>query len=162
MELYILRHGIAEEARAGQSDSDRALLPDGKRKVRALLRLAREADVAPTLIMTSPFKRAVQTAQIAAEELGYKADLLRTKALVPAGSPPSVWEEIRIHKSESQLLLAGHEPLFSNLTAYLLACPNLQMDFKKGALVRLDIERFSAQPQAVLKWMLVPKLVPGK
>lgn len=162
MELYILRHGIAEDGKAGQPDSERALLPDGKRKLRALLRLAKEADVSPSLILTSPYKRAVQTAQIAAEELGYKAELLRTKALVPSASPPSVWEEIRIHKDESQILLAGHEPLFSNLTAYLLASPNLQMDFKKGALVRLDVERFSAQPHAMLKWFLVPRLAPEK
>jgi phosphohistidine phosphatase len=158
MEIYILRHGIAEDAPAGQPDSERALTPDGKKKLRVVLRVAKDAKVEPSLILTSPYKRAVQTAQLAAEVLGYKGDLLRTKALVPSASPHDAWNEIRVHQDASQVLLAGHEPLFSMLGAYLLGCRDLQIDFKKGALLRVDIDRFHAEPRGVLKWMLVPKL----
>jgi phosphohistidine phosphatase len=158
MELYLLRHGIAEDARAGQADSDRALTPEGRKKLKQVLRVAREAGVSPSLILTSPLKRALETAQIAAELLDYKADLLHTKALAPTSHPKTVWDEIRIHRDQSQILLAGHEPLFSSLTAYLLGCPNLEVDFKKGAIARVDIERFGAEPRGVLKWFLAPKL----
>jgi hypothetical protein len=44
------------------------------------------------------------------------------------------------------------------LTAYLLQSPNLQVDFKKGAIVRIDLEKFSAEPRGVLKWMLISRL----
>jgi phosphohistidine phosphatase len=158
MELYILRHGIAEDAPAGQPDSDRALTAEGKKKLRALLRVVKDAKVAPTLILTSPYKRAVQTAQIAAEVLGYPGDLLRTKALLPSASPTEAWSEVRAHQGDPQVLLAGHEPLFSMLGAYLLGCRDLQIDFKKGAVLRVDIDRFHAEPRGVLKWMLIPKL----
>jgi phosphohistidine phosphatase len=158
MELYILRHGIAEEGQAGEPDSERQLTAEGKRKLRHILKVAKAAEVAPTLILTSPYKRAVQTAQIAAEILDYKGDLLRTNALIPSSKPEAVWEELRVHRDQAQVLLAGHEPLFSELTAYLLASPNLQVEFKKGAVVRIDIARFSAEPHGVLKWMLAPKL----
>ncbi len=60
--------------------------------------------------MTSPYKRAVQTAQLAAEILEYKGDLLRTKALEPSSAPKAVWDEIRVHKDEARILLSGHEP----------------------------------------------------
>ena len=158
MELYILRHGIAEDGHAGQSDAERALTPEGKKKLRATLRVARDAGLNPSLIMTSPLRRAVQTAQIAAEVLGYKRELLRTKALIPSSTPRTVWEEVRVHKDESQILLSGHEPLFSGLAAFLLGCPSLQIDFKKGAVMRVDLDRFTAESHGVLKWMLVPKL----
>ncbi len=158
MQIYILRHGIAEDGHAGQPDSERALTSEGKKKLRNVLRVAREAGVAPSLILTSPYRRAVQTAQLAAEMLEYTGNLLRTRALEPDSHPQTVWEEIRVHKDQEQILLAGHEPLFSALTAYLLGCPSLQIDFKKGALACVEIDRFAAEPRGVLKWIVTPKL----
>ena len=158
VEIYLLRHGIAEEGEAGQPDSARALTAEGRKKLRGVLRVARAAGVAPALILTSPYKRAVQTAHLAATLLEYKGELLRTQALVPGSNPESVWDEIRAHKDAAQTLIAGHEPLFSQLTGYLLGCPDLQIDFKKGALARIDIDRFGPHPRGVLKWMMVPKL----
>jgi len=158
MLIYILRHGIAEDSVAGQSDSDRALTPEGKKKLRNVLRVAQEAGVAPALILTSPLKRAVQTAQLAAEMLDYKGDLLRTEALEPGSHPRMVWEEIRVHKDEPAILLSGHEPLFSSLTAYLLGCPELQVDFKKGALACVEVDRFPAEPHGALRWFITPKV----
>jgi phosphohistidine phosphatase len=162
MQIYILRHGVAEDAVPGQSDSERALTPEGKKKLRNVLRAAHQASVSPALILTSPLKRAVQTAELAAEILDYKGDLLRTKALEPTAHPRMVWEEIRVHKDEPAILLAGHEPLFSSLTAFLLGCPDLQVDFKKGALACVAVDRFGAEPHGALKWLITPKLAsPG-
>jgi len=158
MEIYILRHGIAEDSPAGQPDSERALTSDGRKKLRGVLRTAASAGVAPSLILTSPFKRALQTAQLAAEILEYKGELLRTKTLEPNSSPKAVWDEIRVHKDEARILLAGHEPLFSRLTAYLLGTPDLQVDFKKGAMACIELDRFPAEPHGVLRWMLTSKL----
>jgi phosphohistidine phosphatase len=158
MEIYILRHGVAEEPQTGQPDSERPLTADGRKKLRNVLRTAASAGVVPSLILTSPFKRALQTAQVAADILQYKSELLRTQALEPSSSPKAVWDEIRVHKDESGILLAGHEPLFSRLTAYLLGSPNLQVEFKKGAMVCIEVERFPAEPHGVLRWMLTSKL----
>lgn len=158
MEIYLLRHGIAEDARAGQKDADRALTEEGKRKLRVVARRARLAGLKPSLILTSPYRRAVETAEIAALELKYKGQLLRTKALVPDSNPETVWEEIRAHKQELQVLLAGHEPLFSALAAYLLNAPSRVIDFKKGCLIRIDMEQMSSHPRGILKWMLASKI----
>jgi phosphohistidine phosphatase len=162
MEIYILRHGVAEEPQTGQPDTDRALTADGRKKLRIVLRAAGSAGVAPSLILTSPYKRALQTAQLAAEILEYKGELLRTKALEPGSSPKTVWDEIRVHKDKAQILLAGHEPLFGRLMAYLLGSPNLQVDFKKGAIACIEVERFPAEPHGVLRWMLTSKLATGQ
>jgi phosphohistidine phosphatase len=158
MQIYLLRHGVAEVGKAGSPDSDRALTPDGKRKLREVLQMARLAGVKPGLILTSPYRRAVETAEIAARVLGVRQSILHTKALVPSASVMDVWDEIRAHRSEEQILLAGHEPLFGQLFAYLLAAPALQVDFKKGAIARIDMEQFNAQPRGVLRWFLPPKL----
>lgn len=158
MQLYLLRHGIAEENAASGNDRDRSLTPEGRRKLRQVLEAAADAGVDPALILTSPFKRAVQTAEIAQTVLKYKNELLRTEALVPGAAVEQVWDEIRAHREESSLMLVGHNPLFTELAAYLLASNEMQIDFKKGALLRIDLESFPAHPKGLLRWYLTPKL----
>ena len=157
MRIYVLRHGIAEEATPGGTDAERALTQEGKRRLRCVLERARRAGVHPDAILTSPLKRAVETAEMASAVLGHKGDLVRTNALVPSSSPDRVWKEIRARKAET-ILLAGHEPLLSLFVAYLLGFPALQVRMKKAALVSIEVENDAPQPHGVLLWMLIPKL----
>ena len=158
MDVLLLRHGIAEDAKPGADDASRALTREGRSKLRALLQQVAASKVVPALILSSPFKRALETAGIAAKTLGYGADILQTRVLEPSGSPEAVWEEIRAHRDATSLLLVGHNPLFSHLASFLLASPNLQIDFKKGALLKVEIESFAAKPRGSLRWYLTPKL----
>ena len=157
MQVHLLRHGTAEDIRAGGSDFERKLTPGGREEVRHTIEMARPA-IAPTLILCSPFARAIQTAEIAATVAGSTVKIVRTEALVPTARPDLVWQEIRSRPDELQILLAGHEPLLSQLTAYLLNCPTLQVDMRKATLVRIDIDRFGGKPCGVLKWVLPPDL----
>jgi phosphohistidine phosphatase len=158
MEIYILRHGIAEVGRFGMSDADRALVPEGKQKLRQVLRVARASGVEPTLILTSPYKRAVETAEIAAEELAYSSEIVRCDALRPGCSPEEVWDDLRAYGSENRIALSGHEPLLGYLTGFLLGTPSLLIDLKKGSLVRIDMDHVGPQPRGVLRWYLTPRL----
>jgi phosphohistidine phosphatase len=134
------------------------LTEEGRQKLRRVLKRAASAGVSPSLILSSPYKRAVETAEIAAAELDYKGKILRVGSLIPDSSPPSVWSEIREHRDQPSILLAGHEPVFSSTVAYLLGSTQEMIDFRKAALVRIDVHGFGAQPQGVLQWMLTPKL----
>ena len=156
MQIYLLRHGIAEDGRAGQPDSERALTDDGRDKLRRVLRRARTADLNPGMILSSPYRRAVETAAVAAEVLGYKGQVVRTRALAPEASPFDAWEEIRKRKDEVAILLASHEPLMSSLASFLLDSPAMMVDMKKAALVRIDCDRIGPKPRGILKWMLTP------
>jgi phosphohistidine phosphatase len=158
MQLYLLRHGIAEKGRPGGRDADRALTPEGKKKLRDVLRTAARAGVAPDYVLTSPYLRAVETADIATAVLDCKASITRSNALVPDSSPQDLWQEIRIYRGAGQILVSSHEPLLSRSVAYLLSSPSLAVDMKKGGLVRIDLEAFGPEPRGLLKWYLVPKL----
>jgi phosphohistidine phosphatase len=107
-------------------------------------------------MLSSPLRRALETAQIAAEELGYEGAILETRALEPDASPYDAWGELRSRADEPAVLLAGHEPLFGSLAAFLLGNPSMWVDMKKGALVRIDCDRFGREPSGILKWMLIP------
>ena len=156
MEIYLLRHAIAEDPVPGRPDSDRALTAEGRDKLRRVLKRARQAEVSPTLILSSPYRRALETAEIAVQALAYAGRPVHSRSLVPEASPHDLWDEIRLHRTETAILLASHEPLMSATAAFLLGCPALQVDMKKAALVRIDCDRFSGDPRGVLKWMLTP------
>jgi len=158
MEIYILRHAIAEESGAGVPDAERALTGAGREKLRRVLERAREAGVAPSLILTSPYRRARETAQMAGQLLDCQK-IVETDVLIPDSTPVDVWEAIRARRREDALLLAGHEPLLGMTVGYLLGAPALHVDLKKAALVRIDQESFTGAPRGILKWMLTPRLV---
>jgi len=153
VQIYLLRHGIADNS---TPDSERALTAEGREKLRRVLACARAAGVTPSLILSSPYRRAMETAEVAAEVLGYQGKVMKTQALLPEASPYDTWEEIRKRPGEHAILLASHQPLMSSLVAFLLASPALVVDMKKAALVRVDCERIGLEPKGVLKWMLTP------
>lgn len=159
MELYLFRHGIAEDAPSGRPDSSRALTAEGRERSAAVVKMARNAGVVPSLIVSSPYLRAVQTAEVAAKEFGWKGDLQQLPSLVPHGPPEAVWSDIRDLRGETAVLLAGHEPLMANLAAYLLNAPGLIVDMKKSAMLRIDVGSLGPVPRGALRWMIVPKLL---
>jgi phosphohistidine phosphatase len=158
MEIYLLRHGIAEDHAPSGRDSDRHLTEEGRVKLRRVLKRATAAGVSPSLIVSSPYHRAVETAEVAAHELGYQGEILQTDGLVPNSSPARVWSEIRAHRTESAILLAGHEPLFSATVAWMLGSTRAMIHFRKAGLVRIDVETLGAEPKGVLKWMLTASI----
>ncbi len=156
MEIYVLRHGEAEERETGRADRDRKLTARGKQDLKAVLKLARKAEVAPDLILTSPLRRAQETAAIAAEVLGCKR-VVETRNLLPGASPELVWKEIGSGPKVEQVLLAGHQPHLGSLIGLLLEAP-VMVDLKKGSLVRIATHARLGPPRGVLKWMLTTKV----
>jgi phosphohistidine phosphatase len=157
MELYLLRHGIAEDQASGGRDADRRLTGEGREKLRRVLERAHSAGVRPSLILSSPYRRALETAEIAAHELGYGGKLVRTPALTPDSSPQALWDAVRDRRDEPAMLLAGHEPLFSATAAYLLGSTRQMVHFRKGALMCINVQSFGVAPAGVLEWMLTAK-----
>lgn len=158
MELYVLRHGIAEARRPGLPDSKRRLTEKGKQRLRVILECARGAKVKPALILTSPLARAVETAELAADVLGCTNKVVTTEALLPGASQQAVWQEIRAHEDAKSILISGHEPLLSSTASYLLGASWVLVEMKKGALACIDVNPSEKQPRGALLWLLTYKL----
>lgn len=158
MLLLLMRHGIAEELREGQSDAERALTEKGKKKTRAALQGLRTLQRDVSCIAASPLRRAVQSAQIAAEVFG-KAE-------------PEIWPEIESAEYSAlaarlqtldvnSVLLVGHEPDFSRLAARLLTgkANGFEMEFKKSGVCALEVDWSTPAPCAALLWHATPRIL---
>ena len=160
MELFLLRHGIAELRHPEIPDAGRKLTPKGEKQLRRVLETAKRSGVEPQLILTSPLRRAQQTAAIASELLDCSR-IRETRALLPEASPERIWKELEDYLEPSgdvtRVLLAGHEPHLSSLLGFLMGAP-MNVDFKKSALVRVTTRETRDHPAGVLKWILTPRL----
>ena len=140
MEIWLLRHAVAEDRSGTGRDADRTLTEDGHRRAREVARGLAALEPGIELVLTSPFARARQTAEPAARALKLLARLRETPALEPDADPDDVLAEIRSEKVGS-VLLVGHEPHLGALLGRLVAGrPGLAMPMKKAAVARLSWE----------------------
>jgi len=161
MQLYILRHGVAEDPKPGGKDADRPLTPEGRQKVKDVLARARAAGAEPRVMVSSPLVRAIETARLAAGILSYEGEIFQTRVLLSDSTPEDVWEEMQLHSNVQSVLIVGHEPLLSQFLSWLLNSPHVCIDLKPGALARVDTELTRAQPRGVLQWLITPHLAAG-
>lgn len=154
MEIYIVRHGIAEEHAAG-GDAQRALTDDGKVKMREVAAGLARIGVESETILSSPFVRARQTAEILAFPIKGRLSLLTE--LAPGHGPSEVCQRLSEMHNVTSVMLVGHQPNCTELAAYLLCAPEkLDMEFKKGAVCLIEADR-PAAARGTLIWLLPPK-----
>jgi len=162
VDVYILRHGKAEDARPGRGDADRRLTKKGREEIAAAGRWMAAWELRFDLIATSPLVRAQETAAIIADCLGEKDHLLTWKELAPGGDPESVCHLIGKHPDVRALLLVGHEPLLSALISRIITGDeNTAIALSKGALAK--IREFSPLPRPAgeLHWLMTPAQMAG-
>ena len=161
MILYLLRHGLAvDPGTPGRGDdSARSLTPRGERKTRQIAQAMKGMEVVIDRILTSPYLRARQTAEIVAEAYELEERLELCTELAPGGQPRKLIERIGQSAPEAEnLLLVGHEPDLSTLASLLSTGLNSSaITLKKGGLCRLDCERLRPGRCATLEWLLTPK-----
>ena len=159
MNLYLLRHGIAVEPNASGKDAERPLTPRGRQRLSQIARATGALKISFDLILSSPYVRAQQTAEIVARSLKLRKKLELFEALTPGGNPQALIQHLNsLRPKPKNILLVGHEPYLSKLVALLTAGnTNLEIDFKKGGLCRLDIESLRCGRCATLVWLLAPR-----
>jgi phosphohistidine phosphatase len=151
--LYLLRHGPAEDATGGMPDRERALSDDGRAKTRQACRGLKRLGVAPGAILTSSAKRALQTAEIAAEALGFDRSMTISDDLCPGARPGAVLRALR--PAEQDVLLVGHEPDLSVFGALLLGLDNPGvLAMSKAGAMALSFQGAVHPGGARLRWFL--------
>jgi phosphohistidine phosphatase len=158
MEVYILRHAIAvARGTAGYPHDDRPLTDEGVKKMERAAKGIIAVAPNPDLILTSPMKRALETARIAARAFGTESTIEPCEQLRPGKSVENLLLYLAKYKDLERLLLVGHEPGMSGIASALLGFDRALFDFKKGALCRIDVATLPPVNPGTLIWHLSPK-----
>jgi phosphohistidine phosphatase len=157
MIVYFLRHASAgQHGLDPKKDEKRPLDKTGEKQSRdvgsALAALEVEVDV----ILSSPLTRALRTAKLAAAEFGHKDKIVTDDAMRPDAGYDQFQDLLTRYGKNKAILLVGHNPSITEFVLRLLSGSEARewLDFKKGAVIKLEVDGGKAS----LKWMLTPKL----
>jgi phosphohistidine phosphatase len=159
MILYLVRHGIAVDPNDPKSppEPERPLTAKGVQKTRVTALGLNELKVKPDVLITSPYVRAAQTAEIFAEALGFPQQKIRTHdALKPSGSPSEITKEI-IRLRAKEVMCFGHAPQLDLMIAHLVGVPGVFTSLKKAGIACL--EHSSSRAKWDLRWIVTPKML---
>jgi len=161
MNLFILRHASAGTRRLNPLlDLKRPLDKEGKRHCLHLGMILNAMNLSFDLIVSSPLKRSLQTAQLVGTETGYESKILISNALAPTATLEQFQRLLRECSQYENLLVVGHNPNITTFVCALIGTPVGETDrprvrIRKGSLARLTMQR----GPATLQWLMEPRIV---
>jgi len=155
MNLYLMRHANAGLPRENPKlDAKRALVKEGKDQCMLMARLLGALKVQVDVIVSSPLKRAMQTAQFVGTELGFEGNVEVSKALGLDGDYHDFQQMLAKYADREGVLAVGHNPnLFQFLGRLITGNGGASIRMRKGSVARID---FDSHPPR-LHWLIDPR-----
>lgn len=158
MVLYFLRHANAGESISNpKKDEKRALDAIGVEQCGFVGRALTALDVQVDVVISSPLKRAAQTASLVANEMGHEGKLQLDDALRPGASFADFRKLLEKYARYDSVMVVGHNPGMSEFVGRLISETGCEaaVDLKKGAVAKVEMGRGTA----ALQWCLTPKVL---
>jgi phosphohistidine phosphatase len=157
MEIYLMQHG---DYLTKEQDSEESLCPEGIEKMKKIEQALKRISIHVNQIITSPKKRARQTAEIVAYSVGSSPDkIIETPLLKPLTPPGETIEYLSQFSHLNSLLLVGHLPSLARIASSLLMNGSQEViHFERGGIVRIDLDTFPTHA-GQLRWYLTPELL---
>jgi len=153
MRIHLIRHSEAVDRVPSMPDAARYLNARGRVSFREMARRFRDAGGDPTRILTSPFVRAVQTAEILSETLRYDGEVVLDPRLSPGFDVVKLNAVLDGFPDDTEIAFVGHEPDLGDILARLLSLPQ-GYAMRKGAIAALDLPIGGDPLRARLVWLL--------
>jgi phosphohistidine phosphatase len=164
--LYLLRHGDAGKgmAGAGGNSGDVPLTIVGREEIAIIARSVKDLNLKFSAIITSPLKRAVQSAKIIAKVLAMEKRISIWNELVPEGNRSKLYNILNQYTRESSVLMIGHEPYLSNMMYDMIFQKNRvnqlgRINLKKAGLAKIRIISLTPNISGELRWLLTPRIL---
>lgn len=167
MNLYLMRHADAGIPRENPVlDAKRSLVKEGKQQCMLMASVLTGLKAQIDVVISSPLKRARQTAQFVATEIGVESQVLTSPALAPDGDYPALQQLLAKHADREGVLVVGHNPNLHQFITKLISNGNGSngghnhlpgggsIRLRKGAIARIDLARRPPQ----LQWLIDPRL----
>jgi phosphohistidine phosphatase len=159
MNLYLLRHASAGTRRANPViDVRRPLDKEGKQQCMLVGSYLNALRVQFDLVVSSPLKRALQTASFVGNEVGYDAKVHISNALLPEAGIADFQKLVAELAKYDNVLVVGHNPNLATFIGSLIAAPSkASIRLRKGAIARVDC----ARRPGLLHWLVDPRILRG-
>ena len=157
MILYIVRHASAGESLNNpKKDEKRPLDADGIEQCGVVGRALAALNVQPEIIISSPLKRATQTASLMGNEIGYEGKLQLDAAMRPEATFSDFRKMLEKYSRQEAIMVVGHNPSITEFLGRIIIKSGSEalVEFKKGAVARVETLRHAAR----LNWFLTPKM----
>ena len=157
MIIYFVRHASAGEGVSNpKKDEKRPLDADGIDQCGYVGRALAALNVQPEVIISSPFKRATQTASLIGNEIGYESKLQMETAMQPQASFSDFRRMLEKYAKYEAIMVVGHNPSITEFLARIISKSGSEafIEFKKGAVARAETVRNAAR----LNWFLTAKM----
>ena len=162
MLLLLNRHADAGARDSAQwpDDRDRPLSDKGRRVQSQVSRWLRKRDLAPTLVLTSPWTRAAQTAAILAEVARVAQPPVPCEPLAEDPDLIRLQDHVGEQPGNAIVAMVGHSPWMEELAAILLggSASSVRMDFPKSGVMGFQLDRLE-QGAGELRFFVRPKMV---
>jgi len=166
LELYLLRHGEAGRRTAiaaGQDSGDLPLTIAGKEEIAVLARSLKHLDLKFDAIISSPLKRAIQTAKIIAKALDMEKRVSIWNELVPEGDRSKLYNRLNQYTTESTILMVGHQPYLTDIICDMIFQKRVnqvsQINLKKAGLAKIRVISLMPNTNGELRWLLTPRIL---
>lgn len=155
MILYLMRHANAGITRENPLlDNKRGLIKEGKDQCMLMARVMNTLKVQLDVVVSSPLKRACQTAQFVATEMGFESKIEISQALAPDAGYPAFQDMLARYGNREGVLVVGHNPnLFQFLGKIVTGNGGANLRMRKGAVAKVDFDRHPPQ----LQWLIDPR-----
>lgn len=155
MNLYLMRHANAGLSRGNTIlDARRSLVKEGKEQCILMARVLSALRVQVDVIVSSPLKRSLQTAQLVGTELGYDAKVETSRALEPSADYADFQEMLAKYTAYEGVLVVGHNPnVFQFLGRMITGNGGAAIRMRKGSVARIDLDRHPP----LLHWLIDPR-----
>jgi phosphohistidine phosphatase len=158
MDCILFRHGIAVEPQEWDGpEARRPLTAKGAEKVREAAEGLIRLDIQPTHVVSSPFLRTGQTAEILREVLRFSPEMIRWNELLSDAPPHLLFERLGKLPKDACVLCVGHEPHLSAAAGLMIAGGLVSgRVFKKGGACSIRFEGTVKPGEGLLRWWLMP------
>jgi phosphohistidine phosphatase len=157
MLVYFLRHASAGQHKIDPArDEKRPLDREGVEQCGYVGRALALLQAHPDVIISSPLKRATQTASIVANEIAFENRIVLDPALRPESAFAQFRDLLARHANQEAIMVVGHNPNLSEFVGRLIGGGSRAgIDLKKAGVARVEV----SQHRGVLNWCLTPKLL---
>ena len=158
MNIYLIRHGKSEPVVPGKKDSERKLTEEGSLIVEASANGWKELIPGFDQIITSPYLRAKQTAQIISDLFHFPGDIVEDNILAP-GSVTRNIIELANALNGNDIAFVGHQPDMGYHISDFISVNGVNIKFSPSSIAKISFENNAASGKGILMFLLPPVLI---